>query len=214
MAVINFASISKKVEEYCASERGREKLNKQLTDSKGANLIKYNGRMISATDFAYMIAEDFYDELVSLAYEALQLSTQQSVRDNIANTTVTEIPSCTGEYGGTYYWSVGITIGGTSKRFLYRDSFRERPNSSVRTGDGIDNIVALFNNGVGADGAVHGYWDNHGDDMYWSRMIRPSLGFIQEAARNVVEMYKRRGYFISIDISGEYDRDGKQQTID
>lgn len=214
MAVINFASISKKVEEYCTSERGREKLNKQLTDSKGANLIKYDGRMISATDFAYMIAEDFYKELVDLAYDALPLSTQQSVRDNIESTTVTEPPSCTGEHGGTYEWSIGVTIGGTNKKVLYRDSFRESPNGSSRTGDGIDNIVAMFNNGVGAKGAVHGYWDDHGDNMYWSRMIRPSLRFVQEAAKNVVEMYKRRGYSISIEISGEYGRDNVPQTID
>lgn len=214
MGNVNLGSISGKIKKYCDTTPGKAKVKSQLTDRRGVNLVKYDGRMIPANEFAYMIAEDFYDELVDLGWEALPLPSQQSVRDNIANTTVTETPSCIGEYGDMYFWSVGLTIGGTDKKFLYRNSFRRSPEGTARTGDGVDNIVALFNNGVNASARVYGYWDGHGEGKYASAQTRPSLEFIQEAARNVVNRYKRLGYIISIEISGEYNNEGIPQTID
>ena len=49
-------------------------------------------------------------------------------------------------------------------------------------GGGVHNIVALFNNGVNAKGAVYGLWIGHeGQGPMWSRRSRPALGFMQAA---------------------------------
>lgn len=49
-------------------------------------------------------------------------------------------------------------------------------------GGGVDNIIALFNNGVNAKGAVFGDWVGHeSEGPMWSRRSRPALGFMQAA---------------------------------
>lgn len=54
-------------------------------------------------------------------------------------------------------------------------------------GGGVDNIVAIFNNGVNAKGSVFGNWVGHEEQgPMWSRRNRPALGFMQ-AAKNEFE---------------------------
>lgn len=50
-----------------------------------------------------------------------------------------------------------------------------------KTGPGIDNIVALFNNGTNDSGKqVFGRWESEGEDT-WSLSFRPPLHFLQHA---------------------------------
>lgn len=79
-----------------------------------------------------------------------------------------------------------ISFGGD----LHRDSL-ENDDTSY---DGIDNIVALFNNGYHASNYVYGWWNNHSpsgsalghslykDDYAWVRSVkdREALRFIQQ----------------------------------
>lgn len=69
--------------------------------------------------------------------------------------------------------------------------------------DGIDNIVALFNNGYHAKNYVYGWWNKHkptgaalarsipGDDFAWvrSRREREALHFIQDAVDAFNKLY-------------------------
>lgn len=214
MASVNIGSIERKIKTYAKTDSGKKKMNSFIKGKNGVDMVKYNGKLIPADEFMYMVAEDFYDELLSIAYGELSLPEQKSVRENIAATTVSGRPEIIGEYSGDgHLWSIDIAIGGTDKAALYRNSFRVRSNSEKRTGDGIDNIIAMFNNGVKADGAVFGNWDGHGHDGYWSERTRPTLKFVQEASMVVVEKYKSMGYYIEIEISGEYNKDGKEDTI-
>lgn len=63
---------------------------------------------------------------------------------------------------------------------LSRQSLLSYSASGARTGEGIDNIISLFNTGYSARGAVHGFWENAGVDT-WSVPYRPRLGFMEDA---------------------------------
>lgn len=86
---------------------------------------------------------------------------------------------------GTYMLSIYFTDN------LHRDSLE---NDSTDY-DGVDNIIALFNNGVHAENYVYGWWDGHkpsgeaisrslyDDGFAWvrSKKDREGLHFIQQA---------------------------------
>lgn len=73
------------------------------------------------------------------------------------------------------------TIGIFFDDDLHRDSligYGHDGSMGTRTGDGVDNIIALFNEGYNAAGAVHGFWESAGI-FTWSLRVRPHLGFMQ-----------------------------------
>ena len=79
---------------------------------------------------------------------------------------------------------------------INRQSLMHVDNRDVRTGSGINNIVALFNNGVDTDKTVFGIWENHlGEEIFvsQSKNKRPALRFMQDG------VYAYRKYLI-----GEY----------
>lgn len=84
---------------------------------------------------------------------------------------------------------------------LSRPSLRKKDGN--RTGDGIDNIIALFNNGANASKAVFGIWDGHTTTPIKSKPVRPGLGFMQEAKEEFENKYKAR-YGITVALSSEY----------
>ena len=59
-------------------------------------------------------------------------------------------------------------------------------NSGKRTGDGVSNIVALFNNGYNANNNVFGLWESHGENIS-SLTHRKSLNFME----STVESFNR-----------------------
>lgn len=79
--------------------------------------------------------------------------------------------------------------------FFGGDLHRDSLENDATDYDGIDNIVALFNNGYTASDYVYGWWDGHtptgsavsrslyDDDYTWvrSKIQRGSLRFIQQA---------------------------------
>lgn len=54
--------------------------------------------------------------------------------------------------------------------------------------DGIDNIVALFNNGYEARASVYGYWVSK-EKWVWSTRKRPALHFMQESIEQFNSQY-------------------------
>lgn len=90
---------------------------------------------------------------------------------------------------GTGY-TVSISIGGgTSRPSLY----------PVKYG-GVDNIVALMNNGYSTSHDVWGEW--HGNFIY-GRRSRPALGFMQQAVAAFNAQYGSK-YNVTATLSGEY----------
>ena len=86
-------------------------------------------------------------------------------------------------------------------------------------GEGINNIVALFNNGYVASAPKYGWWNGHsptGESVYRSgqnnnsayvrsTQARPSLHFMQAAIEDFYKKYKSK-YKMSVLLNGsEYD---------
>jgi len=83
--------------------------------------------------------------------------------------------------------------------------------------DGIDNIVALFNNGYHAKNYVYGWWENHsptgdavarslpGDEYAWvrSEKEREPLQFMQEAAAEFNSIYGAK-YGVIVQLGSDY----------
>lgn len=101
------------------------------------------------------------------------------------------------------------------KAALHRDSLENDLGY-----EGIDNIVALFNNGYHAKNYVYGWWDGHsatGDgvlrsgpsgDFAWvkSRREREPLLFMQEAVDEFNTVYGDR-YHVVVDLASDYIKD-------
>lgn len=82
---------------------------------------------------------------------------------------------------------------------------------------GIDNIVALFNNGYHAQNYVYGWWDNHspqgeaitrslpGDRFAWvrSKKEREALNFMQDAANKFNALYGEK-YGVTVELGSDY----------
>ena len=87
------------------------------------------------------------------------------------------------------------------------------------TGEGIENIVALFNNGARANDYVYGYWNGHkpsgeglsrsltGEEDYaWVRSVkeREPLYFMQEAADEFNAMFKDKYGGVQVILGSDY----------
>lgn len=68
--------------------------------------------------------------------------------------------------------------------------------------DGVENIVALFNNGYSAGNTVYGVW--HGEQIA-SLTERTGIHFIESAVRNYMANYASEYGVIDIDIDGAYE---------
>lgn len=101
-------------------------------------------------------------ELVNMIKDNLPLS----IRDNVKI-----ICSDPDEVNGI--WRVEINFDAES---VFRSSLLDDGNM----GYGVDNIVALLNNGYHAQAYVYGYWDTAGKEI-WSRKDRAAEGFMQTA---------------------------------
>ena len=69
---------------------------------------------------------------------------------------------------------------------------------------GADNIVALFNSGYSADGAVYGPWESAGLNV-WTRKSRRGLYFLQDAISAFNSMYGEK-YNVTVTLDAVYDK--------
>lgn len=119
--------------------------------------------------------------------------------------------------GGKEDYTVGSPVAYVvfSEDSVRRESLGTPHTESGRTGEGVDNIVQLFNNGVRASGQVYGWWDSHkpttsrnarGDSEYaWvtSTKERPALHFMQEAVAEFNATYAEK-YGVQAILSEQY----------
>lgn len=86
---------------------------------------------------------------------------------------------------------------------LHRDSLDTRPDS--KNAGGLDNIVAMFNNGYEkgiASDYVYGEW--HGENIR-SRREREETRFIQTACEDFVKIYGKKYNIVSVTPSDKYE---------
>lgn len=171
--MIDEALLMKKLNAYAATDAGKKKMSKVISSlsKKDGHVTTAAGSKIRTEADMYEAAAKFIKLLQQNAREAgLPTSIMEHFDDLFASKLIT-LPS-----GETMML---ITFGGD----LHRDSLENDFFTSIGhffEYHGIDNIVALFNNGYKADATVYGLWSSHGDWVA-SKPERPPLRFIQQA---------------------------------
>ena len=176
MAIANMDSIRKKLEDWERSEKGQKKIqgtidryirtNKSRTDT--------GGRVITKAEIKNAAAK-----LVALVKSyARGYNLPESVIAHFDSLTVT---STAQTEDGSYAVEINFTDD-LSRESLQPDKY-----------GGVDNIIAIFNNGYPADrnrseaiSHVHGWWHNKETQAL---EYRPGLYFLQDAVNDFNESY-------------------------
>lgn len=175
MANINIDSIMAKVHKYAMSNDGRIRMKNRIQElrNKEVSSTDAGGRIITAKDMC-----EVADGLIRFLQESASAhKLPASVLDHFSSL--------------TYFRPTEIKNG--NERYLVSIYFADdlsRPSLQIvngarkgqRTGDGIENVVSLFDTGYSASDVVYGVWDSHADEgIIRSREQRDSIGFMREA---------------------------------
>lgn len=184
------ASIQKKVSQYAKSPEGKKRMAERIDELRNSPDGKTDGgghvtTILEMKEAGRLMAEE-------LRTEAQVAGVPDSVmyHMNAGHVFISEPRKV-----GDKYYIVDITMEDGHRYRLFRPSLEiaSGADKGQRTGDGIDNIVALFNNGYEASGRVFGYWKFHEDlGVIGSRTSRKGLNFMQDAVRNFNRKYGDR----------------------
>lgn len=197
--MISEATIMAKIKQYSNTANGKEKMRKAVSNAISEGRQLSNGTKIANTQEMNNLA----DILISII--------QSHLPDSIKSV------------GGTL--THGTPVGNTKRGYevkinfdraaLHRDSLENDLDY-----EGIDNIVALFNNGYEASNYVYGWWNGHNatgeavsrsitmDEGYaWvrSKKNREALNFMQAAAEEFNAKYGSK-YNVTVKLSSEYQK--------
>lgn len=178
MASVNISSIMGKVKSYSASKEGKRRMSNVIDEyiSSGKDVTAGGSKLIS-------------DKSMNEAAEKLRsilLSTAQS--SGLPMSVLKHIE-------GLQCSNVVRHSDGTCEMFIYFGGDLHRDSLYADGYDGVDNIVAVLNNGYHARDYVYGDWDTHsptGESVFDGRSIdssayirsrkdREGLHFIQQA---------------------------------
>lgn len=185
MATINISSIMSRVGKFNESVRGKRIVKEKIDEyvKSGVSRTDGGGKVFSIKEMG-RVADDMIELLKRCAYQA-QLP--DSVMRHFYSLTRTEPTKIGDDYKVDIYFDDDM-----SRMSLLITSGRRK---GQRTGDGIDNIVALFNNGYSASNRVYGVWDGHEDlGAIASLQKREGKHFINQAVQE-----------FNIKYGGEYD---------
>jgi len=193
MAQINMASIMSKVRAFAKSEEGKtrcsEYISKCRADGRGTT---DGGGTIITTDAMCRAAEMMISILKQTAQEhQLPASVQEHF-----NSLEYSAPMVVGAEGDTY--QIDIWFADNLSRMSLLITTGERKGQY--TGDGVANIVSLFDTGYTASQAVYGLWNGHEENgVITSRVHREGKKFMAQAIesfnRTWGELYGVRAMF-------------------
>lgn len=157
MAQINMTSIMSKVRAFAKSEEGKTKcaeyISKCRTDGRGTT---DGGSAIITTDAMCRAAETMISILKQTAQEhRLPASVQEHF-----NSLEYSAPVVVGTEGDAYQIDIWFADDLSRMSLLVPKGAR----AGQRTGEGIQNIVSLFDTGYTASSPVYGVWDGHEDE--------------------------------------------------
>lgn len=173
-------SISSKLEQWCNSPEGKKRMDAVVNAARKQTNSKFNPKKR-----AMQAAQSF---IQTLQNTARSYNLPNSVMKHIDNM------SASSSWNDDGWFVVSLCFGGD----LHRDSLENDLGY-----EGIDNIVALFNNGYSEINYVYGWWNGHSpsgsatsrsssvDGFAWvrSKNKRESLRFIQQAINDFNKNY-------------------------
>lgn len=161
--LINMKSILGKIDTYMKSDAGKERKAKAVAKS-GVTIA---------------VGKMYAEELIGIIQKkASELGVSTSVIDDIGDAIYSDIDT---DSDGNSYINIYFR-----KDSIHRDSLyiSKGKRAGERTGNGIDNIIALMNNGYSASKQVYGEWTRTktGETLHiGSKTNREPLMFIQES---------------------------------
>ena len=185
MSTINASQIMQKVRAFSETPTGKKMMSDKIQEYREKG-VRYTGAgdLILTEDTMHDIA---YELIRNLQQMATTLETMRVLPHSVAeHFDSLQADVISNRKNGGYI--IGIWFADDLHRYsLYNYS----SNGAKRhTGSGIDNIVALFDNGYQAAGAVYGFWESAG--VYtWSLNQRPELGFMQGEIDRFNAQYNR-----------------------
>lgn len=187
---INMGAIMSKVSSYTQSAEGKGRMKEYIGQCRSHGRFKTHGGSTIITEDEMVSASGKMIQLIQEAGRAAGLP--ESVMNHLYGLEVSPITYQKDGSAVMYIYFSGD---------LYRESLED--GDGGHTGDGINNIVALFNNGAHASNFVYGWWNGHnptgasldraGGDLKpgyaWvrSKKDREALHFIQNAVANFNE---------------------------
>ncbi len=177
MANVNISAVMDKVNAFSKSNTGSKKINeyidKCVKDGRG---VTEAGSTIVTKQAMIRAAETL---IMKLKESASQYNLPNSVREHFNSLRATA-PYESGKQG----YKIDITFEDDLSRMSLL--ITSGKNSGQHTGEGISNIIALFNNGYDASSKVFGLWESHGENIS-SLTHRDSLNFME----STVESFNR-----------------------
>lgn len=202
MANINISSIMNKVSKHATSKDGKGRASDVLKKYRKEGRVKTEGGFEILTK-ARMV--ELADELIST------LKTTAASYDLV--------PSVMKHFNSLDYMFQDLG-GDKFECYIYfkDDLSRGSLKTDYNQGEGINNIIALFNNGYVASAPKYGRWNGHtplGKSGYRSgegstdayiqgTQARVSLRFMQSAIENFYSKYAKR-YAMTIVLNDDYD---------
>lgn len=200
---INAQSIADKMQAYIESDAGVSRRKKYVdTLIKSGKNITNSGREIIGKNRIHEATEKFISILKA---EALKSGLPDSVMEHITGISASN----------PVFTSSGCSVNLYFAGDLHRDSLE----NDYKEYDGIDNIVALFNNGVHAKDYTYGWWNNRkptgeaigrsmpGDTFAWvrSQKDREALLFMQKSADLFNRAYGKL-YNVTVSLASIYEQ--------
>ena len=181
---VNIGSIMGKVQAFSKTTVGQKKIDNAISYIRGhGGVSAAGGRVRTAKDID--AAANVMERLIRAS--AGQSGLPSSVFAELSNGLTHGAPVVSPDGQGR----VGI--------YIYGDTYR--PSLDPARYGGIDNIIALFNNGYKASDYVYGNW--HGNRIK-STISRPGLQFMQAAVSDFNSGYGAANDIVA-KLSGEYE---------
>lgn len=175
MPNINMASIMLKVRAYAKTNEGKKRSQEYIAQCRkeGRN-ITYSGEMVVTEEVMCRAAETMISTLKQVAQEQ-QLPA--SVQEHFNSLEYSQ-PKIVGKQADAYQIDIWFADDLSRMSLLIPNGSR----AGQHTGDGIQNIVSLFDTGYTASRSVFGTWDGHEDvGVIKSREIRGGKQFMSQA---------------------------------
>ena len=190
MPGINMESILKKAQAYVDSQSFQDKISKKI-DEAVLNGTSY--QFGSRKGDAYGAASKFI-EVMKATIESLGGSSGESILGPTAISAASNLEYVDPVKIGQNKYMIGIYFVGD----LHRESLDPSKYS------GVDNIVALLNNGYSAKGAVRGVWSGHTTEPIWSRVNFGGAHFIEQAVKDFLGNYESEYGVLDLEVDDKY----------
>ena len=185
MAGINMESILAKAKACTNTSQFQQKVQQKadvlireggVAQTSSGRMVTISGMQMAAAKFIEVLQNEIESSGIAIA-DAISLTRSDPYKV------------------GTNKYQIQVSFTGD----LHRDSLVAGKYDGAD--DGVDNIIALFNNGYSAGNTVYGIW--HGEQIA-SLPTRPGIHFIASAVRNYMANYASEYGVIDIEVNPIY----------